>query len=620
MTSRDMLAVKKLFVTGELFRLLRNLADFKSMQSTAFYEQILVPDNRDTQEKNHGLFVSLMISEIRFILDEYEQKVRSKEVAFLRGEPINLNFLVSCFAKETHLFYNLLVFLDRVFSRDDLRGGALLDDLFRKTINGDEFGRSKFQRIFQRAYLGFFRMCKKWLLFGKIEDPFEEFFIKDTRTHLPFLSDMEVKYKPQATPLDTPNGFELAILGSSLTEDSRVFYFKNEAQDTSNWDNDFVLQLSLLPKTLVKVKTAKNILFIGKCLKVIQNKEGILGPTSQEMGKLVAELESYDSIGFVRTVQALKHIVSHNFMKLLLQSPDLKANLVILRDFFLLFKNEFYTIFTEEMSSVMCKGPDKYSEAQINKKLLPNCLIRLGIPGDEAQYSKLKFLLKAKGFSYKHFKEITNLRLCGNVEQKFSSLRLKSADNLNVQSVSEINQSSIWNLVLQNVQQGFDCVLSFRYIANPRSTKSKAKSSSVRRSAFRLCLQSDYDVRSSKQALSLTSVSKLKSALFFEFGFTESFEFDEHLQAMTKKTKSYLEIRLKNAKFPGEKVIHSQQMQNHEMNFADQDIVYVRIQNAQKKAKVYVSNENFLQTKGKEFVGSAMEFPLDLDEMFLLKK
>lgn len=461
-------------------------------------------------------------------------------------------------------------------------------------------------------------MCSKWLLFGKIEDSYEEFFIKDTRKTSPFLSGMEVKYE---APRDRhPLQIHADFLKSSSAKDASLFYFKNEAQATSNWDNDFVLQLSLLPKCLVKVKTAKNILFIGKCLKVIQSNEGVLGPTCRQMSRFVEELRRYDSIGFVRSVQSLKRIVSGNFMQLLLESPALKTNLGILKDFFLLFREEFFSIFTEEMSELMRRVPDKYSQDQINKKVLPNCLVRLRVSAEDASFAGLSFLLKAKGFSYKNFKQTANLRLCGNVEQKFSSVRLKSADNFKSDSKTGIIQSSLWNLVLQNVQKGFDCALSFRFKAGPRMHPFSEHSRETRKFGVCLCLQSAYDVRSSKKAVNLTSTLKLDSGLFIEFGFAQFSEYDAQLETHTRRVQSYVELSLRTPQFSADKVVWSQDLPLEQMNFADQDIVYVRIQSSSKTVKLLLSNENFLQTKTGAAVGAAMEVPFDLDQHFLLNK
>ena len=58
---------------------------------------------------------------------------------------------------------------------------------------------------------------------------------------------------------------------------------ENKDMQESNWDNDFVLQLGLIPKTLIKIKTAKNILFIGRCVRVIQASQGVLGPVCKRV-------------------------------------------------------------------------------------------------------------------------------------------------------------------------------------------------------------------------------------------------------------------------------------------------------------------------------------------------
>jgi hypothetical protein len=115
-------------------------------------------------------------------------------------------------------------------------------------------------------------------------------------------------------------------------------------------------------------------------------------------------------------------------------------------------------------------------------------------------------------------------------------------------------------------------------------------------------------------------VSKLQSALFFEFGFVEYSEQDRELQSQTIRTKSFVEIKVKNPQYQSEKLVHRQELKNDEMNFADQDIVYVRIQSLHKKVKILISNENFTQSKSKEFIGSVIEFPFEFDNNFILKK
>lgn len=135
-----------------------------------------------------------------------------------------------------------------------------------------------------------------------------------------------------------------------------------------------------------------------------------------------------------------------------------------------------------------------------------------------------------------------------------------------------------------------------------------------------LCLQSAYDVRSSKKAVNLTSTLKLDSGLFIEFGFAQFSEYDAQLETHTRRVQSYVELSLRTPQFSADKVVWSQDLPLEQMNFADQDIVYVRIQSSSKTVKLLLSNENFLQTKTGAAVGAAMEVPFDLDQHFLLNK
>ena len=40
-------------------------------------------------------------------------------------------------------------------------------------------------------------------------------------------------------------------------------------QDNFDWDNDFILQLSIIPKNIISLKTAQKILFIGKAVRIL---------------------------------------------------------------------------------------------------------------------------------------------------------------------------------------------------------------------------------------------------------------------------------------------------------------------------------------------------------------
>ena len=49
---------------------------------------------------------------------------------------------------------------------------------------------------------------------------------------------------------------------------------KNQA--ISDWDNDFILQLSMIPKNIISLKTAQKILFIGKAIRILVKENEVL--------------------------------------------------------------------------------------------------------------------------------------------------------------------------------------------------------------------------------------------------------------------------------------------------------------------------------------------------------
>ena len=342
------------------------------------------------------------------------------------------------------------------------------------------------------------------------------------------------------------------------------------------------------------------------------------------LSSLVESLREYDSIEFVKTTQALKRMVSQNFMQILSDNETLKTNLKILRDVFLLFRADFFCLFAEELSPIMSKSPDKFSEDQVNRKIYSNTLMRLNIPSEHKIFGAVKFLLKSKGFAYKNFKDTRNLRLCGDVEQKFSNMRLKSARNCLAETVSGVNHSSIWNLVKQNVQQGFELLVAFRFKRNmTASSRTALEGDSLKPSSncfsLKICLQSSCDVKSSKQALSVTSTNTLESAVFLEVGFRQNVEAYSNGNQGFKVAKSYVSVSFKNERVKDEHPISVTQMTGEQIDFADQDIVFMRIVNTTKKLLFQISNDDLFKIKASE-IRSTLEIPVELSNYINLQK
>jgi hypothetical protein len=304
------------------------------------------------------------------------------------------------------------------------------------------------------------------------------------------------------------------------------------------------------------------------------------------MAAFVQELETYDSLNFIKAVQELKRMISKRFMTILRESPDFQQSISYLRDIYLLFRDDFFSLLCEELQDLMEHPPNKFSEDKINKKILQNVLMRLG-NNQEDLFDKLKFVLKAKGFTYKNFENTFNLRLCGNIEQNFANLRLKTTKQ------NKLIQSSVWNLVKQNLQQGFELSLSFRF----------KKNSNIKQevSSIKICFQDSYDVRSSKKSFNLTSSEMISSAFFVEIGFSQS------------SSMNFCKVSFSNESLAKEHLIT--QLELTKQNLKDQDIAYIKLKYFNNKLAMQISNNEVTSQTDYSF-----ELPVELSSYIQMTK
>ena len=62
------------------------------------------------------------------------------------------------------------------------KGGALLNVVYRIMINSsDKQMRELFTFLLDKAAAPYFQMLKRWIFSGVLDDPFNEFFVKENR-------------------------------------------------------------------------------------------------------------------------------------------------------------------------------------------------------------------------------------------------------------------------------------------------------------------------------------------------------------------------------------------------------------------------------------------------------
>lgn len=179
LSQREKQNIQLICLLGECYRVLHLHSQLTSTHHPTLFQN-LISKSPSQQNGQGGVFPSLLSLEINSILQEYSFLIQSAETSFLKQKPLSLDFLIVNFNEYFIFFHSLCKFLKRILSKGE-RGGILLDLLYRKTLNGDSFSRNLYRRLFSRVYSGFIEMLSKWILFGKVEDFFGEFFIKFTR-------------------------------------------------------------------------------------------------------------------------------------------------------------------------------------------------------------------------------------------------------------------------------------------------------------------------------------------------------------------------------------------------------------------------------------------------------
>lgn len=62
------------------------------------------------------------------------------------------------------------------------KGGALLNVIYRLMINSsDKSIRDLFEFLLEKSALPYFTILKKWIFQGILDDPFEEFIVKENK-------------------------------------------------------------------------------------------------------------------------------------------------------------------------------------------------------------------------------------------------------------------------------------------------------------------------------------------------------------------------------------------------------------------------------------------------------
>ncbi|KAK8960428.1 hypothetical protein KSP40_PGU001175 [Platanthera guangdongensis] len=310
------------------------------------------------------------------ILSVYRSAVLQVEQNFLSDPMPILATVTHCLNKFDVLLppiYKLVAEIER----EDLRGGQLLNLLYKRCHCGVPELQACIQRLLWHGHQVLYNQLASWMVYGIIQDPCGEFFIqrhdnKDMQSESS-LSDSMEKLLPKSS--------EKAAL--------------------SDWNTGFHIFLEMLPE-YIHMNIAESILFAGKAVRILRNpahsfrvqesifqqhvrgSQCVQGYTGnfippnplrgtdliaeelfpqreadkiEEMLQELKKSSEFHKRSFESSVNSICTLAANHLWQLVVIRADLNGHLKALKDYFLLAKGDFFQCFLEESRQLMHRPP-----------------------------------------------------------------------------------------------------------------------------------------------------------------------------------------------------------------------------------------------------------------------
>lgn len=519
-------------------------------------------------------FIRALNFAVQEIIDRFHEQILAIEQRFLYGTILNLGEFQVYFRE----FFDTLPELNNMVSEtstDMLNSCQILDFLHEKKFNGNPFLEAMYRRMFDLCWQAFLEVLSFWVLKGKVlRGPTDQFFIKR--------SVLKRKRRTQSS----------------------------DADKHMDWNNDYILIYPLVPVSLISVKTAKSILFLGKMVKILKKEPIFADSVSKVLSLKFDRLATFEPFEFVQGINQMVSVVSRVFLEQILTTARILEELSVVRDYFLLFQDEFFTIFIEEAHDRLIRPPTKTAESEMNQKVLQNVLLRINKPKFERSFKKVKFVLKSRGFDYPNFVDKSNLLLLGDVEHNEFFLRFRT------NSAGEESKASpaVWSVIKHYLEKNFQCNFAFRFkraalrVFHDIDLKQKSQNKRANACRLTLVLQAKEEIRSSGQSKRLLNLDSLSEYVAVNFGVAI---YENPQNVLDKRHISYISVVAKSKDAAFAKTLKEVKFPVDQLDFGDQDTNFAKIAYSQDTLRIFLDNQR-ITTDSR--VSTVLEVPLQLSE------
>ncbi|PRP75414.1 gamma-tubulin complex component 4-like [Planoprotostelium fungivorum] len=297
-----------------------------------------------------GLYLTALRDGMRSILSEYYQALdeidqRYKERGSESVPPVYIYNHIREHESLFHLCWKIILLID---GTPIVRGTRLLTTIYQLLERcGIPQDKSCLERLFYKMMSVFHLQLSSWTNYGILSDHFCEFFIK---------RNQDV---------------------TTTTSQS-----KNKNKERTSWYAHQLLD-DMVP-CFIPMKLAHSILFLGRSARLLGDHEksqiserkleenSTVGDKNQILTTLSLEavclVRRFDLQTFERVIDKIYHHKSKQLWSLLTHTSSLTLHIDAMRDYFLLFRGDFYQRFLEDSREMMSLPPKNSAQHDIQMK------------------------------------------------------------------------------------------------------------------------------------------------------------------------------------------------------------------------------------------------------------
>ncbi|XP_076235225.1 gamma-tubulin complex component 4 [Calliopsis andreniformis] len=307
----------------------------------------------EIQSIPQGLYLQALCEGMDQALEPFREEIVDLENTVLRDSYTPLS-LILCRVQKYICLFSVLNSIIREIRTQKIHGCKLLQCLHQNMHTGIPEVKLALEKMACCIHIVFYKHLTSWLLYGHLEDIYNEFFIQKIS--------------------DGQNSLILAENKNNIVETVNAKF------TADMWDYD--IQIDLLP-SYIRPSLASKILTIGQTVimfgndprqkkdfaVVNQTESSIWGDKEYEYFRKLQNLQKkpiFNIVEFERTIDELKQCITELLWRVAVEEAQLVQQLKLVKDFFLMGRGDLFLEFIRLTAHILNKCPTNHTSRDIN--------------------------------------------------------------------------------------------------------------------------------------------------------------------------------------------------------------------------------------------------------------